>query len=343
MRACPGGDGGNGVKNEETKLTKTYEEKLLRTIRRCGMLRCGRMVWSSFLFVRLRSLRFFVLISVLSVTSFAGTAGSQTVPSRPSRIISLIPAVTEMLFAIGAGPQVVAVSSFDRYPPEVTKLQRVGALLDPDVERILSLRPDLVAVYASQSDLRTQLERAKIPVYVYSHAGLADVFVTLQQVGERVGHARAAADLARSIQSRLDAIRRRVAGRARPRTLVVFDREALTLRGIYASGGVGFIHDMVGAAGGDNVFADVKQQSVQATTELILARRPDAILELRGDPITADMKSKEIEVWRGLASLPAVRNSRVFFLDDQKTVVPGPRVAEGVDLIAHTLHPDAFK
>lgn len=286
----------------------------------------------------------FSVSSVSSVMRRSPLPQSAPVPgTAPKRIVSLIPAVTEMLFAIGAGPQVVAVSSFDRYPPEVTKLRRVGALLDPDVERILSLRPDLVAVYASQSDLRTQLERAKIPVYVYSHAGLADVFVTLKQIGERVGHARAAADLARSIQSRLDAIRRRVASRARPRTLVVFDREALTLRGIYASGGVGFIHDMVGAAGGDNVFADVKQQSVQATTELILARRPDAILELRGDPITAEMKSKEIDVWRALASLPAVRNSRVFFLDDQKTVVPGPRVAEGVDLIAHTLHPDAFK
>ena len=286
----------------------------------------------------------FSVSSVSSVVRNSPFPQSTPVPlTAPSRIISLIPAVTEMLFAIGAGPQVVAVGSFDRYPPDVTKLQRVGALLDPDVERILSLRPDLVAVYASQSDLRTQLERAKIPVYVYSHAGLADVFVTLQQVGERVGHARAAADLARSIQSRLDAIRRRVAGRARPRTLVVFDREALTLRGIYASGGVGFIHDMLGAAGGDNVFADVKQQSVQATTELILTRRADAILELRGDPLTADMKLKEMGVWRALASLPAVRNSRVFLLDDQKTVVPGPRVAEGVDLIAHTLHPDAFK
>jgi iron complex transport system substrate-binding protein len=261
----------------------------------------------------------------------------------PRRIISLIPAVTEMLFAIGAGSQVVAVGSFDRYPPDVAKLQRVGALLDPDVERILSLRPDLVAVYASQSDLRTQLERAKIPVYVYSHAGLADVFVTLQQIGDRVGHARASADLAKSIQSRLDAVRRRVDGRPRPRTLTVFDREPLTLRGIYASGGIGFIHDMVDAAGGDNVFADVKQQSVQATTELILARRPDAILELRGDPIAADMKSKEIGIWSTLASLPAVRNARVYFLDDQRTVVPGPRVAEGIELIAHTLHPDAFK
>jgi iron complex transport system substrate-binding protein len=169
------------------------------------------------------------------------------------------------------------------------------------------------------------------------------VLVTLTQIGERVGHVREATDLARSIQSRIDAVRNRVVDRARPRTLIVFDRETLALRGIYASGGIGFVHDMVSAAGGDNVFSDVKQQSVQATTELILTRRPEVILELRGDPVTADVKAKEIGVWRGLTSLPAVRGSRVYFLDDQRTVVPGPRIAEGIELIAHTLHPDAFK
>ena len=69
------------------------------------------------------------------------------------RIVSVVPAVTEMLFAIGAGPQVVAVSSYDNWPPEVKPLTRVGALLDPDVERILQLRPDLVVVYGKQSEL----------------------------------------------------------------------------------------------------------------------------------------------------------------------------------------------
>src|SRR5215831_19003507 len=174
-------------------------------------------------FVRLRSLRSFVVISLLAVTSVAVTARPQA-PPRPSRIISLIPAVTEMLFAVGAGPQVVAVSSFDRYPPEVSKLQRVGALLDPDVERILSLRPDLVVVYGSQADLRTQLERAKIPTYVYRHAGLADVTTTLQELGDRVGHAKEAAAAIKDIQARIDAVRKRVAGRERPRTLIVFGR-----------------------------------------------------------------------------------------------------------------------
>jgi iron complex transport system substrate-binding protein len=281
-----------------------------------------------------------LLLFALPGASFGGVAqGVQP----PRRIISLIPAVTEMLFAIGAGPQVVAVSSFDRYPPQVEKLQRVGALIDPDVERILSLRPDLVAIYASQADLRAQLERAKVPIYVYSHAALADITTTMKALGERVGHGREAADLARTIDTRIDAIRKRVAGRPRPRTLIVFDRESLALRGIYASGGFGFIHDMVDAAGGENVFADVKQQAVQATTELILSRRPEVILELRGDSVSADLRRREIAVWQALSSVPAVRDGRVYFIDQQLTVIPGPRVAEAIDLIARTLHPEAYK
>lgn len=263
--------------------------------------------------------------------------------AQPTRIVSLIPAVTEMLFAIGAGPQVVAVSSFDRYPPQVEKLQRVGALIDPDVERILSLRPDLVAVYASQADLRAQLERAKAPMFVYSHAALADITTTMKALGERVGRGREAAELARTIDTRIEAIRKRVAGRPRPRTLIVFDREALALRGIYASGGLGFIHDMVDAAGGENVFAEVKQQAVQATTELILARRPEVILELRGNSVSTDMRRREIAVWQALSSVPAVRGGRVYFIDQPLTVIPGPRVADAIDLFARTLHPEVYK
>jgi len=285
-----------------------------------------------------RANQFFSAYPADSVVGKSPLTLQQRPPLAPRRIISLIPAVTEMLFAIGAGPQVVAVSSFDRYPPQVEKLQRVGALIDPDVERILSLRPDLVAVYASQADLRAQLERAKVPMYVYSHAALADITTTTKALGERVGRGREAAELARTIDTRIEAIRKRIAGRPRPRTLIVFDREALALRGIYASGGLGFIHDMVDAAGGENVFADVKQQAVQATTELILARRPEVILELRGAAVSADMRRREIAVWQALSSVPAVRDGRVYFIDQQLTVIPGPRVADAIELIAHTLH-----
>jgi iron complex transport system substrate-binding protein len=277
-----------------------------------------------------------------SVSGAAPSALATQTQTAPARIISLIPPVTETLFAIGAGPQVVAVSSFDNYPEQVEKLPRVGALLDPDVERILSLRPDLVVVYESQTDLRAQLERARIPTYVYSHAGLPDVTTTIRAIGTRVGRAAAAAQLAETIENRIASVRKRVAGVPRPSTLVVFEREAFTLRGIYASGGVGFIHDMVDAAGGASIFADVKRQAVQATTELILARRPSIIIELRSSVVTEEAKRRELAVWKGLGSLPAVRTGRVYLFPDQRMSIAGPRVGEVVEILGRTIHPEIF-
>ncbi len=271
-----------------------------------------------------------------ALAALALTAHAQQLPRR---IISLVPAVTEILFALGAGDRVVGVGSFDRFPPEVEKLPKVGALLDPDLERIFSLRPGLVAVYGSQSDLRKQLERAGVATFVYSHAELADVTTTIRTLGDTVGTPDRAAALIQDIERRIAAVRQHVAGKPRPRTLIVFGRESLTLRGIYASGGYGFVHDMVAAAGGDNIFGDVRQESVQATTELILARRPDVILELRAEPLDPAVERKERAAWNTLASVPAVRNRRVHIIDDRRTVIPGPRVGEGVELLARVLHP----
>jgi ABC-type Fe3+-hydroxamate transport system substrate-binding protein len=91
------------------------------------------------------------------------------------------------------------------------------------------------------------------------------------------------------------------------------------------------------------VFAEVKRQSVQATVELVLARRPDVILELRGGSLTDDAKKRELAVWQALSAVPAVKTGRIVFIADQRTVVPGPRVAEGTELLARALHPEAFK
>ena len=261
------------------------------------------------------------------------------------RIISLVPAVTEMLYEIGAGPRLVAVSSYDTYPPEVKKLPNVGALLDPNVERILSLRPDLVVVYGSQDDLKQQLARAGVAVFNYRHAGIADVTTTIRELGARTGDAAKAGAVADRIEHGLAAIRERVRGRPRPRTMLVFGRERLALRGLYASGGVGFLHDMLQIAGGINVFADVRMQAVQASTEQVLVQRPDVILETRAanSAFPSGDRQAELNVWKVLASVPAVRNNRVIFLFDDRIVIAGPRVVEGTAMMAKALHPDAFR
>jgi ABC-type Fe3+-hydroxamate transport system substrate-binding protein len=288
------------------------------------------------------------LVALLAVSS-AASPNHQITKSQnhqiPSRIISLVPAVTEMLYEIGAGPRVVAVSSYDTYPPQVKRLPSVGALLDPNVERIFSLKPDLVIVYGSQADLKQQLARAGIGVFDYRHAGLPDVTATIRALGERTGDSAKAGELARRIERGLDEIRQKLEGRQRPRTLLVFGRERLALRGIYASGGVGFLDDMLKIAGGTNVFADVKMQAVQASTEQLLAHRPEVVLEIRAKNSafpTGDLQS-ELNVWKVLGSIPAVRDNRVLFLFDDRIVIPGPRVVEGTRAMAEAIHPGAFK
>jgi iron complex transport system substrate-binding protein len=261
-----------------------------------------------------------------------------------TRIVSLVPALTEMLFAIGAGPQVVAVSSFDEFPPAVKSLPRVGALLDPDMERILALRPDLVLSYGSQTDLHVQLARAKIGVFSYRHAGLNGVFTSLKELGEVVGRTAESERLAREIRAGLDSIEARVRGRPKPRTLLVFERDPTSLRSVYVSGGVGFLHDMLGIAGGVNVFADVQRESVQPSVETMLARAPEVILEVRATGLLAAADADQAKrAWSALTSIPAVQKGRIQILSGEPLVVPGPRVVQGTDAFARALHPEAFK
>lgn len=295
----------------------------------------------------MRAARAFLLCVAVAAAVAAGTAprlrAASTQARPPQRIVSLVPALTELLFAIGAGPQVVGVSSYDHEPPEVESRAKVGALLDPDTERILALRPDLVAIYGSQADLRTQLQRAAIPLFDYRHAGLADIFTTTRALGAATGHTREAADLVGRLEQRIAAVRTRTARGPRVRTLLVFGREAGSLRNIYVSGGRGFLHDMLIAAGGDNVMADVAQESVQASTELILTRAPDVILEIRDRGALPDDRLQALAGdWSRLASVPAVRAKRVHIVSGTGLTVPGPRVAVAIERLAQALHPDVM-
>ena len=258
----------------------------------------------------------------------------------PKRIISLVPNVTEILFAIGAGPQVVAVSNYDVEPPEVRTLPTVGALVDPDTEKIISLRPDLVITYGSQTDLHEQLKRSSIPFFDYRHGGLDHIMVTMRALGARTGHVDQADKAARGLQRSIDAIKARVAGKPRPRTLLVFGREPGSLRNIYASAGRGFLHDMLEVAGGEDVLNDIDKESAQISTEMILTRKPEVILELNAANRLNDADLKAVvDPWLTLSSVPAVRNKRIVVLNGPGLTVPGPRVIDGIEKMAKALHP----
>ena len=113
-----------------------------------------------------RSVLLVAVLAALWGTSLVGGIEAQ-VARPPQRIVSLVPATTEMLFAIGTGPRVIGVGSYDRYPPDVNTRPKLGGLLDPNIEQLIALRPDLVIAYDTQTELRRQLERANIPAWTW--------------------------------------------------------------------------------------------------------------------------------------------------------------------------------
>jgi iron complex transport system substrate-binding protein len=262
----------------------------------------------------------------------------------PQRIVSLVPATTEMMYAIGAGNRLVGVGSYDRYPPEVEKLPRLGGLLDPSIEGLLAIRPDLVIVYDTQTELQRQLERARIPTWGFSVKGLADITATVRALGERIGLTAEGRSAAATIDAGLAAIRSRVSGRSRPKTLLIFGREPGSLRGINASGGYGFLHDLLELAGGTDVLADIRQAAVAMSSEMVLARAPEVIIELHyGEEWSANRAASERRVWSALPSLPAFRSGQIHLLTGDELVVPGPRVTRAAERLAQALHPEAFR
>jgi iron complex transport system substrate-binding protein len=260
------------------------------------------------------------------------------VQAPPTRIVSLVPALTEMLFAIGAGPQVVAVSSYDQDPPEVRRCRGRGAARPGCGAHPRACgRPR--AAYGSQTDLREQMRargdrRIRLPP---RRAGRHHT--TIRALGARTGHADAE-DHRASDRVAHAAVRARVSGRGRPRTLLVFGRERGRASQHLRQRRRRVPHDALEAAGGANVFADVDRESVQATTELILARAPEVIVELRSsDDLSEAERAGEIAAWSRLSSVPAVRDGRIHVLTGRGLTVPGPRIPETVEQLAKALHP----
>ncbi|MCU1384976.1 MAG: hypothetical protein JWL71_3673 [Acidobacteria bacterium] len=285
-----------------------------------------------------------IALLVMSPAAWPGAGPAPQTAAAPQRIVSLVPAVTEMIYAIGDGSRVAAVSNYDHFPAAVEQLPKVGGLLDPSVERILAIKPDLVIVYATQKELIERLDRAAIPYFNYQHKALPDILTTIRAIGARIGSAARGDALASGMERSLDEIRRTTAGLPHPATLLVFERDRTSLRNVYASGGYGFLHDMLEIAGGRNVFAGIRQQAVQASTEMLITSRPDVIVELLyGDSLKNADIARELRAWDAVPSIPAVRAHRIVALTGDEFVVPGPRVVDATRRLAHALHPDAFR
>jgi iron complex transport system substrate-binding protein len=274
-----------------------------------------------------------IFIAALIVTLI--TAANSRTACCAERIVSLVPSITETLFALGVGDQVVGVSSYDDYPPAVMKLPRVGSFLTPNLEAIAALRPTIVIGRGISSNQREiyALRAMGYQVLMVEDDSLSEIEQSIKTIGARVGKAREAEAIVAGIEANVNDVRTRVHPFPARRALMLVGHQP-----IVAVGPGTFLDDLFKLAGADNIADATTQQWPQLSIEYIVAMRPEVILDgqMGSDP------ASPTRFWAAYPTIPAVINHRVVGYPEDPTLHPGPRVGTTLEMIAKLIHPEAW-
>ena len=250
--------------------------------------------------------------------------------------MSLAPSVTETLFALGAGADVVGVSQYCDYPEAVRKLPRVGSFITPNIEAIAALRPTLVIGLATASDLREihALKAMGIATLMVDDGSLATIEQSIVTIGNQIGRAAEARGLAGALGDHLNAVAVRMRLEPERSVLMVVGHQPMV-----AVGQPNFLNELLALAHAHNIAADANQGWPRLSVEYIIATRPEVILDgqMGSDPSTPSL------FWSKYPSIPAVKNHRVFGYPEDPTLHPGPRIGVTLDQMARLVHPEAFR
>jgi iron complex transport system substrate-binding protein len=256
-------------------------------------------------------------------------------PNPVTRFVSLAPNLTEIVFAIGAGEGLVGRTTYCNYPAEAQHVEEVGDTLKPSIEGIIALKPQVVFVStASQLEAFTaELEAHHIAVYVTDSHDLDGVFRSMRRIAEILGKRAEADILLRRLDARVKAIQQQVAARPPVRVFYQVSDEPL-----YTIGRDAFITDLLKRAGGFSVTSDVPGAWPRYSAESALAARPEAIIL----PTGGSMGSANSKIAEALKQSPAALSGRIYKINDDHLSRPGPRSVDGLEELAHALHPEAF-
>ena len=263
---------------------------------------------------------------------YADEMGRQVVvPDHPHRVICLMPTVTDTVFALGAGDDVVAISDYTKYPVAALKKPSVGDLINPSIETILSLHPDLVIGTQPMGPMAAteQLERAGIPIFLVSPHGIVGIFHSVETIGMALNRTPQAEALIHKLQQRVDAVKARTKGLAVPRVFMPIWYDPITTIGKNA-----FITEIIEAAGGRSVTDDLPTEWPQISMEVVLERSPDALLLVRGGKTTLQV----LEDRPGWSSMAAIKAHRAYYVDERINFA-SPVAIDALEDLAKQFHP----
>lgn len=258
-----------------------------------------------------------------------------------TRIITIAPHAAEIICALGACDRVVGVSKFCIHPPELSSRERVGGLFDADLEKIVVLRPDLIVLRGHNESVERLAHSLNVRIFHDDTDTIPGISACVRELGRRVDRREAAEQLVGDFESRLDAVRRRVAGKKRPRVLVTVSRLRGKLANILTTSNGTFLDEMIEIAGGENAFGHLDMTYPQVSPESITAQRPDVIIEFMPEPAdTPEPRAALVREWRGLSTVPAVVHHRIYVITADHGLMPSPRFATIVEQVSQLLHPE---
>jgi len=252
----------------------------------------------------------------------------------PTRIISLAPSITEMLFAIGAEDKLAGVTDFCDYPPEALKKPKVG-YSNPNIESLVALQPDLVVAPNDfiKPDVMVKLEQLRIPVFLLADKNIEGIFIHIQMLGRMLGHSSKADALAMELREQVAAIKQRIQGAPPVRMLYVLNSQPLITVGPGS-----FIDQLIGIAGGVNVAAKSATPYPRLSMESVLQEDPEVLVFPVGK--AEGISESEQRAWLQWSTISAVKHGRLHQISADWLNRPGPRIAKGLESLAAILHPD---
>jgi iron complex transport system substrate-binding protein len=278
-----------------------------------------------------------------TISAVDGTGKTITLVKPAGRIVSLSPASTETLFALGAGAQIVGRDAFSDYPEQAKSITDIGGGFgELNVEAILAQNPDLVLASALTPPEQTKaLEDAGLTVFTVGNPkDFAELYVILETLAQLTGHEDEAAVLIDNLQRRVASVEEKLAGNSQ-RPLVFYEIDGTDPNAVWTPGPGTIIDTLIHMAGGENLGANLQGEWVQISLEELIARDPDLIL--LGDAIWGGVTVESVQARAGWEALEAVKDGNVYPFDDNLVSRPGPRLVEGLESLARLLHPDLFQ
>ena len=280
------------------------------------------------------------MLPAWSLPSWSGTftdalGREVTLAGSPKRIIPLAPSLTEILYYLGLGERVAGVTEYSYYPPDAKVKPSVGSYIDPNIEKIISLSPDLV-IGTKDGNLPGSvylLEQARIPVYVVNPRNVRDAISTIDEIGGLCGVSEKARQSVDKLNKRLETVQNAVAARKKP---LVFLQ--INISPVMTVNKNTFHNDLIKLAGGINMTADEPITYPRISIEEVIRKKPDIII------ISSMERGGEFEKarqdWMKWTSIPAVKNNRVYLIDSDLIDRPSQRIIDGLEAMARLIHPE---